>query len=224
MLVQRLWGEARRTGQLALSSPGDALNPLVFYLLIVSLFPMAVSPDGDQLAVLAPGVLWVAALLATLLASDGLFRRDYDDGSLEALIRGGAPLFASLLVRLVVQWLVTGLPLVILTPLVAVQLHLPVSVLPVMLITLLLGTPVLLLFGALAAAFTVALRRGGVLLSLLALPLYLPVMIFGAGAVAQAGQGMEVTGQLLWLAVMLVLALTFVPFAIAMALRIALQH
>ncbi|HEX4869313.1 MAG TPA: heme exporter protein CcmB [Moraxellaceae bacterium] len=207
--------------RLALRQSGDWLMPLGFFLLVVTLFPLAITPEPKKLAVMAPGVIWVGALLAMLLSLDGLFRQDLEDGSLEQLLVAPAPLPALVLAKVVAHWLQTGFCLVLLAPVAAVMLFLDMQVLPVLVATLLLGTPVLSLTGAIAAALTVALRRGGVLVPLITLPLLVPVIVFATGAVQAAAAGMPVAGYLALLAAFLVLALTLVPFAVAAALRIA---
>lgn len=207
--------------RLALRQGGDWLMPLGFFLLVVTLFPLAITPEPKKLAAMAPGVVWVGALLAMLLSLDGLFRQDLDDGSLEQLLVAPAPLPLLVLAKVVAHWLQTGFCLVLLAPVAAVMLFLDMQVLPVLVATLLLGTPVLSLVGAIAAGLTVALRRGGVLVPLITLPLMVPVIVFATGAVQAAASGLPVAGYLALLAAFLVLALTLVPFAVAAALRIA---
>jgi heme exporter protein B len=207
--------------RLALRQSGDWLMPLGFFMLVVTLFPLAITPAPKQLAVLAPGVIWVGALLAMLLSLDGLFRHDLEDGSLEQLLVAPAPLPLLVLAKVAAHWLQTGFCLVLLTPVAALLLFLDIELLPTLLATMLLGTPVLSLVGAIAAALTVALRRGGVLVPLITLPLLVPVIVFATGAVQAAAAGMPVAGYLALLAAFLVLALTLVPFAVAAALRIA---
>ena len=208
--------------RLALRQSGDWLMPLGFFLLVVTLFPLAITPEPKKLAVMAPGVIWVGALLAMLLSLDSLFRQDLDDGSLEQLLVAPASLPLLVLAKVAAHWLQTGFCLVLLAPVAAVMLFLDMSVLPVLVATLLLGTPVLSLIGAIAAALTVALRRGGVLVPLITLPLLVPVIVFATGGVQAAAAGLPVAGYLALLAAFLVLALTLVPFAVAAALRIAI--
>lgn len=208
--------------RLALRQGGDWLMPLGFFLLVVTLFPLAITPEPSRLAAMAPGVVWVGALLAMLLSLDGLFRQDLDDGSLEQLLVAPAPLPLLVLAKVAAHWLQTGFCLVLLAPVAAVMLFLDMRVLPVLVATLLLGTPVLSLIGAIAAGLTVALRRGGVLVPLITLPLMVPVIVFATGAVQAAASGLPVAGYLALLAAFLVLALTLVPFAVAAALRIAI--
>ena len=190
--------------------------------MVVALFPLALGADPQQLARIAPGVLWVAVLLAGLLALDSLYRGDLEDGSLEQMLLAPVPLAWLIAVRVAVHWVTTALPLVLLTPVLAELLYLPGELLPVLLVSLLLGTPLLSLLGAVVAALTVGMRRSGILVALLALPLYVPVLVFGAGAVAASAQGLDASGALLWLAAGLLLSLLLAPLAAAAAIRIAL--
>lgn len=210
-----------RDVRLAWRQAGDWLTPLGFFLLVVMLFPLAITPEPGKLALMAPGVIWVAALLAMLLSLDGMFRQDLDDGSLEQLLVSPAPLPLLVLAKVAAHWLQTGFCLVLLSPVAALLLFLDGRTLSVLMLTLLLGTPVLSLVGAVAAALTVALRRGGVLVPLITLPLIVPVIVFATGAVQAASIGLPVAGYLALLAAFLVLALTLIPFAVAAALRIA---
>lgn len=209
---------------LALRQKQDLANPLLFFVMVATLFPLGVSPEVEFLRKAAAGVLWVAALLATLLSLDHLFRHDYEDGSLEQLALLPQPLSVLVLAKVLAHWLLTGLPLVLLAPLLAVMLHLPAELMGVLCLTLLLGTPVLSLLGAIGAALTVGLRGGGVLLSLLILPLYIPVLIFGAGTLVAAADGLPVSGHLAVLGALLALALTLAPLAAAASLRISLSN
>ena len=208
---------------LAFRQRSQLANPVLFFVVVTSLFPLAISPNADTLRLIAPGVIWVAALLATLLSLDNLFRSDFDDGSLEQLLVSGQPLGLMVLAKVAAHWLTTGVPLIVCSPLLALMLHIPLEATPVMVMTLLLGTPVLSLVGAIGVGLTVGLRRGGALLSLLVLPLYIPVLIFGANAVDAASAGLNVTGQLYILGAMLALALTFAPLAAAACLRITVN-
>ena len=201
---------------------GDALGPPLFATIIATLFPLALGPEAELLARIAPGVLWVSVLLAGLLSLDTLFRSDLEDGSLEQWLLAPQPLPLLIFAKVLVQWATTALPVVLVTPLLAALLHLPDALLPLLLGTLLLGTPLLSLIGVVTVALTVGMRRSGMLLALLALPLYVPVLIFGAGSVMAAAAGMPVDGALLLLAAGLVLALVLAPLAAAAALRIAL--
>ncbi|MBV7483597.1 heme exporter protein CcmB [Bordetella sp. BOR01] len=202
--------------------PAELANPLVFFSLVIALFPLAVGPQSQLLQRMAPGVLWVAALLAVLLSLDGLFRSDLEDGSLEQWLLSAHPLPVLVLAKVLAHWLCSGLALVALAPLLALMLGLPAASLAVLMLSLLLGTPVLSLLGAVGAALTVGLRRGGLLLALLILPLYIPVLILGSGAVQAALQGLPAAGHLLWLGCLATMALTLAPFAIAAGLSISI--
>ena len=202
---------------------GDALQPALFALLVVVLFALAFGGSREALAPVAAPALWVAVLLAGLLSLDTLFRGDAEDGSLEQWMLAPVPLAWLVGVRTFMHWATTALPLLVATPLLAELLHLPAAQLPTLLASLALGTPLLSLLGAVVAALTVGMRRSGILVALLALPLYVPVLVFGAGSVAQASQGMEPTGALLLLAAGLVLALVLAPLAAAAAIRIAMS-
>jgi heme exporter protein B len=208
---------------LAVRNRGELVNPLLFYIIVATLFPLGVSSDPKTLATMAAGVLWIAALLATLLSLDNLFRSDFDDGSLELIMLSPYPSIVLVLAKVLAHWLVTGLPLLIVTPLLAVLMAVPDAARGTLWLTLALGTPVLSLVGAIGVALTVGLRRGGALLSLLVLPLYVPVLIFGANAVGASAAGLPVTGQLYMLAAFLVLALSLAPLATAAALRISID-
>jgi len=209
-----------RDMRLALRSRHELANPLIFFVLVVTLFPLAVMPTSERLQEMAPGVIWVAALLSVLLSLDRLFKQDYEDGSLDQLMLSPNPLVILVLAKVAAHWLLTGLPLVIIAPLLGVFMALPAESLQVLIWSLLLGTPVLSLIGAIGVSLTVAVNRGGVLLSLIVLPLYIPVLIFGANAIDVASDGMSVRGQLYFLGAVLVLALSLAPLATAIALRI----
>lgn len=200
---------------------GDALQPALFALLVVVLFALALGSEAQLLAKIAAGVLWVAVLLSGLLALDSLFRGDAEDGSLEQWMLAPVPLAWLVLVRTLTHWATTALPLVVLAPLLAELLHLPRAQLPVLLVSLWLGTPLLSLLGAVVAALTVGMRRSGILVALLALPLYVPVLVFGAGSVAASAQGLDAGGALLLMGAGLVVALVLAPLAAAAAIRIA---
>ncbi|WP_242108575.1 heme exporter protein CcmB [Luteimonas aquatica] len=202
---------------------GDALQPALFALLVIVLFALGLGGETRLLATAAPGVLWVAALLSGLLALDTLFRGDAEDGSLEQWMLAPVPLGWLVLVRTLIHWATTALPLLVAAPLLAELLHLPHAQLPVLMASLALGTPVLSLLGAVVAALTVGMRRSGILVALLALPLYVPVLVFGAGSVAASAQGLDVTGALLLLGAGLAAALVLAPLAAAAAIRIALS-
>jgi len=216
------WALARDV-RVALRSKAELGVQLLFYVIVVSLFPLAASPSREVLGTLGPGVLWTAALLASLLSLPRLFASDYADGTLEQIALSARPLPALVCGKIAAHWLTSGLPLVIIAPLIALQYDLPTSLYGVLALSLLLGTPVLSLIGAIGAALTLGLRGGGVLLSLLVLPLCVPVLIMGAGGVEMAAAGMGAQGHLLLLAAMLVGAAAFAPWAIAAALRIATE-
>ncbi|HEY5805430.1 MAG TPA: heme exporter protein CcmB [Lysobacter sp.] len=202
---------------------GDALQPALFALLVVVLFALALGGEKQALAKVAGAVLWLAALLAGLLSLDTLFRGDAEDGSLEQWMLAPVPLAWLVAVRTFMHWATSALPLLIATPFLAELLYLPRDQLPVLLASLALGTPLLSLLGAVVAALTVGMRRSGILVALLALPLYVPVLVFGAGSVAAAAQGLDPVGALLLLGAGLVLALVLAPLAAAAAIRIALS-
>lgn len=220
MIVRAFLALVRRDLQLVFRHLSDAVNPLLFFLVATALFPLGLSPQPELLRTIAPGVIWVNALLATLLALDTLFRSDFEDGTLEQLLLSPVPSPVLVLAKVVAHWLATGLPLLLCAPLLAVMLGLPEPGYGTLIWALALGTPTLSLVGAIGVALTVGLRRGGALLALLILPLYVPVLVFGAHAVDAAAAGVPVTGQLLLLAAMFVLALTLAPIAAAAALRI----
>ena len=200
---------------------GDALQPALFALLMVVLFALALGGDHAALAKVAAGVLWLACLLAGLLALDSLFRGDAEDGSLEQWVLAPVPLAWLVAVRTFGHWLTTAVPLLLVVPALGEFLYLPHAQLPLLMLTLLLGTPVLSLLGAVVAALTVGLKRSGILVALLALPLYVPVLVFGAGSVAAAAQGLDASGSLLLMAAMLVASAALAPLAAAAAIRIA---
>jgi heme exporter protein B len=213
----------RRDLLLAWRRRGEAAFPVLYALIVATLFPFALGPEGALLARIAAGVVLVTVLLAMLLSLDGLFRPDYEDGSLEQLLLAPQPLGLLLAAKILAHWLTTALPLLLASPLLAAMLHLPVAVLPVLLIALALATPLMSLLGALVVALTVGTRRSGMLLALMLLPLMVPVVIFAAGAVAAAQQGLPFIAPLAWLGAALVLALVLAPAACAAALRIALD-
>ena len=212
----------RRDLLLGLRNRVEIINPLVFYLLIASLFPFAVGSDAPTLGIIGPAVIWVCALLASTLSLDRIFHADYEDGSLEQLILARQPLVLLTGAKILAHWLLCGLPLIPAALALAALYQLPVTSLQPMLITLMLGTPVFSLTGAALAALTMGLRGGGVLLALLILPLYIPVLIFSVGAVGNAMNGLSIAGEQYFLAALLVLALTLMPLAAAAALRIRL--
>lgn len=217
------WAVLRRELWLAARSRMDWLLPLLFFGLVVTLFGLGTRPNDPALAVFAPSVLWVGALLSMLLTLDRLFRTDYEDGTLEQLCLAATPLTLTVAAKLIAHWLLTGLPVVLLAAPLALALQMTEAGLPALVWGLALGTPVLSLVGGFTAALVVALPRAGLLLPLLVLPLLAPVVIFGAGAVRAAQGGLDATAPLYFLAAVLVLCLTLVPFAAAAALRNAFE-
>jgi len=221
-MVTALAGLIRRDLRLALRQGSDAVLVLAFFVMAVLLFPFGVGPEPNLLARIAAGVIWSMALLAALLSFDRLFQADYEDGSLDLLALAPLPLSAIVLAKTAAHWLTTGLPLLLVSPLLALILRLPGEALPMLLLALLLGTPTLSLIGAVGAALTLGARRGGVLLPLLVLPLYVPVLIFGVAAVDAAGAGLAGGPPLALLGGILLAALPLAPWAAAAALRQAL--
>lgn len=208
---------------LAFRRRSDVLTTLFFFIIVVTLFPLGVGPEVGLLRTMAPGILWVAALLASMLALGRLFALDYADGTLEQMLLSPEPLTLIVIGKVIAHWLVAGLPLVLLAPLLAVQFDLPGDSVLVLLYSLLIGTPVLSLIGAIGAALTLGVRGGGVLVSLLVLPLYIPVLIFGAGAVGAEASGLGSAAHLLLLGGVLAAAAALAPWATAAALRISLE-
>jgi heme exporter protein B len=208
---------------LAMRRRADVLTSLFFFLIVVSLFPLGVSPEMAVLRGIAPGVIWVAALLASMLSLGRLFSDDYQDGSLEQMLLLPHPLSVLVLSKVAAHWLVSGLPLVLLSPVLGMQLGLDAAGIQLLMTTLLLGTPVLSLIGSVGAALTLGVRGGGVLVSLLVLPLYIPVLIFGTGAVDAGAAGMNFEGHLSLLGAFLVMAALLAPLATAAALRISVE-
>jgi len=201
----------------------DVLSTLFFFLIVVSLFPLGIGPETHLLRLIAPGVVWVAALLASMLSLGRLFANDYQDGTLEQLLITPQPLYLVVLGKVVALWLVSGVPLALLSPVLGIQFGLSGNTLFVLVVSLLLGTPVLALIGSIGAALTLGLRGGGLLISILVLPLYIPVLIFGAGAVDASITGLGLQGSLSLLGALLVLSLVFAPWATSAALRISLE-
>ena len=209
--------------KIAFRHRAEVINPLWFFLIIVTLFPLGIGPESTLLARIAPGIVWVAALLASLLGLERIFRDDYLDGSLEQLLLLPTPLPMVVLAKVLAHWLTSGLPLIILSPLASLFLSLNFTGWWGLVLTLLLGTLTFSFLGAIGVALTVGLRRGGVLLSLLVLPLAIPILIFASSAVDAASQGLAISGYLAILAAMLVVSIVLAPFAIAAALRVSLQ-
>ena len=220
MIVAAIRAMLLRDLRLTWRKRGDALQPVLFALLVVVLFALGIDTHSAAMAQSAPAVIWLAALLSGLLALDALFRGDAEDGSLELWLLSPQPLAMLVGTRVFTHWATTALPIIVVTPLLGELLHLPHAQLPMLIVSLLLGTPLLSLIGAVVAALTVGIRRAGALLALLALPLYVPVLVFGAGSVVASAQGLDASGALLILAAMLAMSLIVAPVVAAIALRI----
>ncbi|NND90898.1 MAG: heme exporter protein CcmB [Granulosicoccus sp.] len=205
---------------LAIRSTGQWLNPVLFFLIVVTLFPLGIGPGPDTLARIAPGVLWVSALLSMMLSLDALFSNDFRDGTLEQMALSGHPLSVVVVGKVLAHWTTSGLPLVLLSPLLGLLMQLPAVAFPVLLLSLLMGTLSLSFIGAIGAALIVSVNQGGVLLSLLVLPLTVPVLVFGSGAVSSASMGLETSAQLSMLMAIVFLTVSLAPLAIAGALRV----
>jgi heme exporter protein B len=216
--------QLRREIQTTARSMEEAIDPLIFLFLAITLFALSVGGSAQDLQDRASGIIWVLVLLANMLSLESLFRRDYDDGTLEQMLLLARPAFVPILAKITAQWCLSGLAMTLLAPLAALILYLPASEIPVLLLSLLAGTPALSLFGAIGAALTVGLRRGGVLLGLLILPLYVPILIFGAGAVSEHMAGVSMSAQIYWLLAITMLAMTVAPFAVLAALRISIEE
>jgi heme exporter protein B len=201
----------------------ELLNPLVFFAIVIVLFPLGVDPTPEFLGSASVGLVWVAALLSTMLSLDRLFQADYEDGSLEQLVLSAQPLYLLLLIKSFVHWFLIALPLILMSPLLAVMLHFDSKHLPILLLTLIMGTPVITLIGGIGAALTVSLRSGGVLVSLLVLPLTIPVLIFATGTVQASIDGLPIGGHLAILGIMLSLAITLSPFASSAAIKMSVS-
>lgn len=201
----------------------ELLNPLLFFVIVVTLFPLGTSPEKSLLQTMAPGVIWVAALLAAMLSLDTLFKADYDDGTLEQMMLSPHSNSVLVLAKIISHWLVTGLPIILMAPLLGMLMYLPEEGIATLMLTLLLGTPILSLVGAIGMGLTLGLNRGGMLLSLLVLPLYIPVLIFSANAVDASMAGLSISGQIYFLGALLVLSITLAPLATATALKISVE-
>ncbi len=208
---------------LAMRRRSDVFTTLFFFVIVVSLFPLGIGPELNTLRLIAPGVFWVAALLASMLALEKLFFVDFQDGALEQMLLAPQPLAVLVLGKVLAHWLVTGLPLVLLSPLLGLQYDLASSTIAMLMLTLLIGTPALSLIGSIGAALTLGIRGGGVLVSLLVLPLYIPILIFGAGAVEAEVSGLGGSGHLSMLGAILLLSGLAAPLATAAALRISAE-
>ena len=213
----------RRDLLLAMRRRADVLTTLIFFVMVVSLFPLGVGPEMDMLRKMASGVVWVAALLASMLSLPRMFSADHADGTLEQMMLAPQSLSVLVLGKIVAHWMLSGLPLALIAPVLGLQFDMPPAALWVLVLALLLGTPVLSMIGAVGAALTLGLRGGGVLVSLLVLPLCIPVLIFGAGAVEAVTSGMSVVSNLSFLGAFMLFALVFTPFVAAQALRISME-
>ena len=217
------WAVLERDLLIALRRRADVLTTFFFFVIVVSLFPLGIGPEPGTLREIAPGVVWVSALLAAMLSLARMFSGDFADGTLEQLVLTPQPLTLLVLAKVAAHWLTTGLPLVLIGPLLGLQFDLPADALWILVLSLLMGTPSLSMIGAVGAALTLGVRGGGALTSLLVLPLYVPVLIFGAGAVAATANGTGAGGHLSLLGAMLMLSLVFAPWAIGAALKISLE-
>lgn len=213
----------RRDLLVAFKRRNDLLNPIMFFLIVVTLFPLGVSPDPLELTRISAGVVWVSALLASMLSLDNLYRADYEDGSLEQLLLSPQPLFFLVLAKNIAHWLISGLPVVVLSPLLAYMLYLPEEAYWTLVLTLLIGTPVLSLFGSIGVALTVGLGSRGLILAVIVLPLTMPVLIIGAKAVTDVMFGLPVGSHFALLGAILAVALSIAPLASAAALRISVN-
>ena len=207
-----------------LRGASEMLNPLVFFVVVISLFPLGVGPAPETLAEIAPAIIWIAALLATLMSMDLMFSGDYGDGSLEQMVASGQSLMIIVLGKIIGHWLVTGLPLMLLSPVIGLVLYVEQDSILVTMLALLLVTPVLSLLGAIGAALTVGLERGGLLVTIIVLPLYVPLLVLGTAMVQAAMLGDSVTGYVYWLLAAMMGAMTLSPLAVAASLRVAVDQ
>ena len=214
----------RRDLLIAFRKRSDIVNPLLFFVIVAIIMPMGLSPESKILSVLAPGLIWIIALLAMLLSVDGLFRSDYEDGALEQLILSPQPLYFIVLIKILVHWLTTGLPLTLMAPLLGLLLFLPTEGFLPMVLSLLMGTANLSLVGAIGAALTVSLRTGGILLSLIVIPFYIPVLVFGVAAIVSAIGGDSTEVPMAALGALLAIAIALAPLAISAALKMSIQQ
>ena len=223
-MTSAFWIILKRDLLLAVRRRSEIFTVLFFFIVVISLFPLGVGTEEKVLKNIAPGVVWIAALLASTLALDRLFSADYEDGTLEKIILAPHSLSMSVFAKIIAHWLLTGLPLVLISPLVGLFYHLPLNTIFVMMFVLLLGTPVLSMLGAIAAALTLGLRGGGVLVSLLVLPLYIPVLVYGAGAISTSMmEGVSIEPYILLLLAFSLLACVFAPWVTAAALKISIE-
>jgi heme exporter protein B len=223
-MIKAFWTLLKRDLLLALRRRSEVFTVLFFFIVVISLFPLGVGTDDEFLKKIAPGVVWIAALLASTLALDRLFASDYLDGTLEQFILAPQSLSIMVFAKMVAHWLLTGLPLVLISPLVGLFYHLPFETIKVMMLVLLIGSPVLSMIGAIGAALTLGLRGGGVLVSLLVLPFYIPILVYGSGAISTSMiEGLSIQPYLLLLTAFGLLSIIFSPWATASALKISLE-
>ena len=213
----------KRDLTLGFRNKSQIYQPLVFQLLVVTMFPLGLGSGAKTLALIAPAVIWILALLASLLTLDQIFKNDFDDGSVESYVLTSYPLSLAVLAKVLAHWLLSGLPLVLFAPMIGLLLHLPTQSYGIMMLSLLIGTPIFSFIGSIGSALTMSLKHGGLLLTVLVMPLLAPVLIFGAGAVVESSLGNSASQHLLFLSGMLVLSFTLVPFASAAAIRINLE-
>lgn len=213
----------RRDLTLAVRNRAEFANPLLFFVLVITLFPLAIGAIPELLARIAPGIIWVAALLAAMLSLDSIFRSDFDDGSLEQLLMSAHPMPLLVLAKVCAHWLVTGLPLLIVSPILAEMLGMPSEAQGMLMLTILIGTPILSLVGSIGVALTVGLPKGGILMSLLILPLYIPILIFASSAIEGAAGGLDVSAQINMLLAFLFLALSLSSVAAAASLKMSMS-
>lgn len=214
----------RREILLAFRNPFEFLNPLIFFVIVISLFPLGVSPTPEDLVAIAPGIFWAAALLATILSLDHLFKSDFEDGSLEQMLVGNHSMLVIVSAKIASHWMLTGLPLIIMSPLLGMMLFLPVGGIEALVVSLLLATPILSLFGAIGSSLVVGLKRSGLLISILILPLYIPVLILATAMVKAGINGVSYVGHIYWLAALLALALALAPLATMAGVRVSVSH
>lgn len=213
----------RRDLTLAVRNRAEFANPILFFVLVITLFPLAIGPVPELLARIAPGIIWVAALLAAMLSLDSIFRSDFDDGSLEQLLMSAHPMPVLVLAKVCAHWLVTGVPLLLISPVLAEMLGMPQAAQGTLFLTILIGTPILSLVGSIGVALTVGLPKGGIILSLLVLPLYVPVLIFASSAIEAAAGGLDVSAQIYMLLAFLFVSVSLSPLATAAALKMSMS-
>ncbi len=222
-LSQAFWFLLKRDLTLAFRNRAELANPLLFFIIVISLFPLALGAEPVLLSRIAPGIIWVAALLAAMLSLDSMFRSDFEDGTLEQMLLSAHPVAILVLAKVCAHWLVTGLPLLLISPILASMLALPSGGYGILMLSILLGTPVLSLVGSIGVALTIGLPKGGIILSLLVLPLYVPVLIFSASAIEAAAGGFDTTAQISMLLAFLFLAISLSPVATAAALKMSMS-